>query len=129
MAVFPAIEPSSRSYDLGGFAAEQHQGAGGAGTRFLTGGDDPLGHELTLGYEGIDREEMRQIRRHRRGQYGGHVSFTLPAIILRGHPLEGILPADGRWKYAGPTPETQRGRNLYDVSVPLVYVGPEPPPV
>lgn len=126
MAVFPALEPTTRSYDLGGFSMSRAAGFGGGEVRFLHGGVDPLGHDAALGYELISGGELTEIRNHYREQDGVHVSFLLPAIIWQGHPVGGILPAGGRWRYAGPLEETHRSGNLYDVTVPLRYVGPEP---
>ena len=129
MASFPPLEPTTRSYDLGDFSMSRAAGFGGGEVRFLHGGDDPLGHDAELGYELISGAELAEIRNHYRGQDGGHVSFTLPAIIWQGHPAGGILPEEGRWRYAGPPDETHRNGDLYDVTVALRYVGPEPPSI
>jgi hypothetical protein len=102
---------------------------GGLDTRFMHGGADPIGHAAELGYEGISGAELALIRDHYRGQEGGHLSFLLPAIIWQGHPVGGILPTTGRWRYAGPPDETHRSGDLYDVVVALRHVGTEPPSV
>lgn len=127
-APFPELEPSKRSYDFGEFAMSATQGYGGGGVRFLHGGDEPLGHNVALDYDDISAEELALIRAHYRGQASAHVSFLLPDIIWRGHPVGGILPVDGRWKYAGSLEEGHKKGNSYNVRVPLKYVGPEPPP-
>ena len=129
MATFPALEPTTRSYDLGDFSMSRAAGFGGGEVRFLHGGDDPLGHDASLGYEAISGAELELIREHYRGQDGSHVSFTLPAIIWQGHPVGGIVPDGGRWRYAAPPEETHRSGDLYDVTVALRYVGTEPPSV
>jgi hypothetical protein len=129
VATVPALEPTTRSYDLGDFSMSRAAGFGGGEVRFLHGGDDPLGHDASLGYEAISGAELELIREHYRGQDGSHVSFTLPAIIWQGHPVGGIVPDGGRWRYAAPPEETHRSGDLYDVTVALRYVGTEPPSV
>ena len=126
MATFPSIEPSFRSYDMGGFAISRATFFGGINTRFLHGGPDPIGHVAELGYESISGAQLTLIRDHYRGQDGGHLSFLLPTIIWRGHPVGGILPTTGRWRYEGPPEETHRSGDVYDVSVALQLVGIEP---
>ena len=129
MAIFPEIEPSTRSYDLGDFTMSRVAGFGGGEVRFFHGGDDPIGHDATLTFELISGAELEEIREHYRGQDGGHVSFTLPAITWQGHPDGGILPEASRWKYTSPPEETHRSGDLYDVTVAIRYVGIEPPSV
>lgn len=128
MALFPALEPSTRSYVMGDFSMSRAAGFGGGDVRFLHS-EAELGHDATLTFEVISGTELALIREHYRGQDGGHLSFLLPAIIWQGHPAGGILPGTGRWRYAGPPEETHRSGDLYDVVVPLLYVGTEPPSV
>jgi hypothetical protein len=129
VAIFPALEPSTRTYDLGDFSMSRAAGFGGGEVRFMHAGADPIGHDASLGYELISGAELTLIRDHYRGQDGSHLSFQLPAIIWQGHPVGGILPTFGRWRYAGPPDETHRSGDLYDVTVSLRYVGTEPPSV
>lgn len=128
MADFPALEPSRRSYDFGFFLLSKSESLGSSGTRFLHG-ETAIGHQVSLLYENITHDEMLLIRIHRRGQNGGNISFLLPAIIWQGHPVGGILPVVGRWKYAGIVAENRRTNGNYDVTVPLQYVGIEPAPM
>lgn len=123
MAEFPALEPAGRGFDFGDFAMSEANAFGGGSMRF-THADEPLGHGLTLEYVEISDTDMTAIRDHYRGQQGGYLSFTLPAIIWQGHPgVDTIVPAVGRWKYAGPLEEDHRPGKLYNVTVSLVYVG------
>ena len=126
-APFPNLEPSRRSYDFGEFPTSTAQGYGGGGVTFLHGGDDPINHEAVLDYDNRTAAELALIRSHYRGQSGEHVSFVLPDIIWRGHPVEGILPTDGRWKYATELQEGHGKTGRDSVRVVLQYVGPEPP--
>ena len=123
MAIFPALEPYRRSYDFGDFAMSEVSAFGGGSVRF-THADEPLGHRLTLEYLEISDADITAIRTHYRGQQGGYLSFTLPAIIWQGHPdVETMVPASGRWKYASELEEQHLRGKLYDVTVSLQYVG------
>lgn len=123
MAAFPALEPYGRSFDFGDFAMSEANAFAGSSMRF-THSDEALGHGLTLEYLEISEADMTTIREHYREQQGGYLSFTLPAIIWQGHPdVETLVPAAGRWKYAGPLEETHLPGKLYNVSVALQYVG------
>ena len=123
MAAFPALEPYGRSFDFGDFAMSETNAFAGGSIRF-THSDEALGHGLTLEYLEISEADMDAIRDHYRERQGGYLSFTLPAIIWQGHPdVETLVPAVGRWKYAGPLEEQHLPGKLYNVSVPLQYVG------
>ena len=123
MATFPALEPYGRSFDFGDFAMSEANPVAGGPTRF-SHSDEALGHGLTLEYLEISEADMDAIRDHYRERQGGYLSFTLPAIIWQGHPdVETLVPAVGRWKYAGPLEEQHLPGKLYNVSVPLQYVG------
>lgn len=124
MATFPAIEPTTRSYDFGDYAMSEANAFAGGSMRFLHA-DEPLGNGLTLDYQEISQADMDTIRTHYRTQEGGYLSFELPAIVWLGHPTNTtIAPATARWKYAAPLEEEHLQGKLYNVSIPLQYVGP-----
>jgi hypothetical protein len=123
MAVFPALEPDERSFDLGDFPMSKAAGFGGGEVRFNHAAT-AVGHELGLTY--LDRNDaaLESIRDHYRGQDGGHVSFTLPAIIWQGHGVSfDLVPTTGRWVYVGPPDETHKRGGIHDVAVQLRFVG------
>jgi hypothetical protein len=123
MADFPALEPYGRSFDFGDFAMSEANAFAGGSMRF-THSDEALGHGLSLQYLEISDANMTAIRDHYREQQGGYLSFELPAIIWQGHlSVETIVPAVGRWKYAGPLEEEHLPGKLFNVTVPLQYVG------
>jgi len=123
MAQFPTLEPYGRSFDFGDFAMSEANAFAGGSMRF-SHSDEALNHSLTLEYLEISDADMKAIRDHYREQQGGYLSFTLPAIIWQGHlDAETIVPAAGRWKYAGPLEEEHLHGKLYNVTVALQYVG------
>ena len=123
MPAFPALEPISRGYDFGDFGMSEANAFSGGSMRF-SHSDVALGHGLTLEYAQISEADMTAIRNHYRGQQGGYLSFTLPAIIWQGHPdRETLVPIAGRWKYTEPPEEQHMQGKLYDVTVSLQYVG------
>jgi hypothetical protein len=129
MADFPAIEPTTRSFDLGEFSTSAFSTVAGGDVYFLHG-EESFGHVLELTFERITEAEMKAIRAHYRGQDGDHVSFELPPIILQGHPDEGLLPIGGRWVYAAmPDEDHNKGGKRHNVTVPLRFVGYELPSV
>jgi hypothetical protein len=124
VAAFPAIEPDGRSYDFGEFAMSEANGVGGGAQRF-SHANTPLGHQLTLEYVERSEAEITLIRNHYRACQGSYLAFRLPGIIWRGHStVATLVPVSGRWKYAGEPEEEHLRARIYNVSVPLQYVGP-----
>ena len=123
MALFPALEPSTRSYVMGDFSMSRAAGFGGGDVRFLHS-EAELGHDLALTFLDRSDDDLASIREHYRGQDGGHVSFQLPAIIWQGHSTDSdVVPITGRWVYAGPPEEIHGNGGIHDVTVALRYVG------
>jgi hypothetical protein len=119
MAAFPALEPLTRQYTFGSFALTEEPSAS-AGTIRFRHATIPAAYELTLGYEHLTDGEAELIRRHYDTQDGGHISFTLPAIIWKGHGFSGnIAPVGMRWRYTTPPEETQRSAGFVTLSVSL----------
>ena len=123
MAVFPPLEPDTRAFDFGDFPMSRAGGIGGGEVRF-NHADEATGHGLTLSFLDRSDAELESIREHYRGQDGGHVSFTLPAIIWQGHGDDfALVSSAGRWKYTGPPEEVHKRGGIHDVTVSLEYVG------
>lgn len=126
MAVFPSLEPDTRSFDLGEFPVSRAVSLSGDETRF-SHGREATGHDLTLTFLDRSDADVAAIRDHYRGQDGGHVSFRLPAIIWQGHSTDSdVVPINGRWKYASRPEETHKNGGIHDVTVALQYVGASP---
>jgi hypothetical protein len=123
MEVFPAIEPSDRSFDMGDFPTTTAASFNGDEVRFNHGAE-AVDHDLTITFLRRSDSVLEQIREHYRGQSGGHVSFQLPPIIWQGHSTDSdIVPIIGRWKYAGAPEERHRKGGRHDIVVRLQYVG------
>lgn len=122
MAQFPALEPKTRSYNLG-FYAVTEQPAWSTGAVRFRHGTTPQGHRLTLGYELLTATEAAQIRDHYRGQLGGLLPFILPSIIWAGQAsTTGPVASGVLWRYASEPEETHRIGSLVDLSVDLEAV-------
>jgi hypothetical protein len=120
MAMFPALSPSSRRYDLGIFPVTVEPSFAGGSVRFLHGRRSS-GHTLELQYENLTQTESALIRDHYRGQQNGLLAFLLSAEVWAGNPF---LPWIGVtavvWKYAAPPEENQKSGGYVDMTVSLV---------
>lgn len=120
MADFPTMEPDSRSYDFGTFAASEVAAAGGGMSRFMHSSLFS-GLSLQLSYVRLSEATMQLLRDHYATQNGDGYSFALPAIIWRGHSSSSlIVSAETLWKYGGAIDEAHQGGGYYDATVPLV---------
>lgn len=119
MAIFPALEPATRQYTFGSFALTEEPSPS-AGTVRFRHSSIPAAYELMLGYEHLTDAEATLIRNHYGVQAGGFISFTLPAIIWKGHTFAGnIAPVGMRWRYTAPPEEVQRSAGYVNLSVSL----------
>lgn len=123
MAIFPAIEPASRSYDLGAFPLTEQPSLSAGVVRFRHG-TDATDYRLQLEYVYLSDAEATQIRTHFQGQAGTHRSFQLPATIWKGHSFSGnVFPVGTRWRYADAPEETHHENSQYSMAVDLVSDG------
>jgi hypothetical protein len=120
MATFPALRPSSRRYNFGGYPTTEERGFGGGSVRF-SHGTTASAHTLELGFELLSAAEAKLLRDHYREQQGGYLPFSLSAQAWAGHTSQtDLVPTTTLWTYAQPSEESHRGGGLYDVSVQLV---------
>lgn len=122
MAIFPAIPPNTRGYDLAGDfpGAIEETWPPGTEVRFRFGSDPALaaGLVLELGWLTLTSSQAQQIRDHHAGQMGGTIPFALPAVITQGHDPQ-LVPVNHQWRYTSPPTETQRPGGRVDVTVRL----------
>ncbi len=119
MSTFPELEPATREYTFGSFALTEEPSPSAGIIRFRHA-TIPAAYELTLGYEHLTDAEATLIRTHYGVQAGGFMSFTLPAIIWKGHSYTGnVVPSGMRWRYAAPPEETHRSAGYVNLSVSL----------
>jgi hypothetical protein len=123
MATFPALEPATRSYDLGAFPLTE-QASISAGTVRFRHGTTATNFSLQLEYIYLSDAEAAQIRTHFQGQGGSYRSFMLPPIIWKGHTSSGnVFPVGTRWRYAEAPEETHQSGGLVNVAISLISDG------
>jgi len=123
MATFPAIEPASRSYDLGAFPLTE-QASISAGTVRFRHGTTATNFTLQLEYVYLSDALATVLRNHFQEQSGTYRSFQLPSIIWKGHTFSGnVFPTTTRWRYADTPEETHLSGGLVNVTLSLVSDG------
>lgn len=123
MAEFPALEPNSRSYDVGVFPLTEQPSLSAGTVRFLHG-TQAYDLRLTLGYVQLSDSDAAQLRTHYQLQGGGYRPFMLPPIIWKGHTFSGnVFPFTTQWRYADTFEETHHETGRYSMSVSLVSDG------
>ena len=78
MSVFPAIVPSSRTYDLGVHALDQRGDLSGAEVRFLRS-IVATRHTLELTFDELTKQEAEKILAHYNAVRGSSIAFTIDA--------------------------------------------------
>jgi len=119
MTAFPSLNPQSRSFTPGQYAASQ--------VKTLFGGEVSVRRTnasvssfLRLSFTSGNTDEQDEIFSH----YAIHnrfQAFDVPAVVLLGSEL--TFPTDYQWIYAGP-PEVSYEPGLITVSVELELVPP-----
>ena len=117
MATFPAIEPHSRSYSLGGQPVAMSLDLA------VLLGSEPVDLTLTLGWTSILPAVAAQITSHYQGQRGPTRPFALPVEAWRDHAtVHEVLPVGQLWRYApgaGPEP-LPAGAGLVNLTVNFI---------
>ncbi len=123
MAIFPAIEPASRSYDLGAFPLTEQPSLSAGVVRFRHG-TTATDYRLQLGYVYLSDAEATEIRTHFQSQGGTYRPFQLPSAIWKGHSFSGnVFPVGTRWRYADAPEETHHEIGRYSMTINLVSDG------
>jgi len=116
MAIFPALEPIGRRYNLGAHPVTV-QAYPAADVRFLHG-NTATGATMELIYTDLSQAEAALIRSHYRGQQGSLLPFDLSPEALNGNDGS-MFPVLGQWRYTSAPQESQRDAGLVDVTVQL----------
>ncbi len=117
MAIFPALEPTTREYTFGVFPLTEEPSASAGIIRFRHAAI-PASYQLTLGYSYLSEAAANLIRTHYGTQAGGFISFTLPSTVWKGHTFSAnIAPLGMLWRYAEPPEETHEQLGRYSMSV------------
>ena len=105
MATFPAIKPSSRSFNPGDYPTQRYRTMSGA-TWKRNFGSTRVGMALNLEFLNIPDEKTAAILQHYNGEGGTINRFPVPGEIWAGMStaLEGLanVPANVQWAYAEP---------------------------
>ena len=123
MATYPALEPATRSYDLGAFPLTEQPSLSAGVVRFRHS-VAATDYRLQLGYIYLSDAEATEIRTHFQSQGGTYRSFQLPSIIWKGHTFSGnVFPVGTRWRYADTPEETHQSGGLVNMTISLVSDG------
>lgn len=102
--VFPAIIPTSASYDFGMMNITEEQTVSGP-VRFRHS-TDTVNYSLTLDYNALQQPEVTELRNHYLAAKGTHLRFRAPTEIWG---LPQIANENSTYRYAGPPEEQQFG--------------------
>ena len=129
---FPALIPSTRTYAAAEYPNTAHPTLRGGETR-VRHSNQPVGGVLGLSFLSAPPASKESVVAHYGETKGGFFSFTLPPeVFFEDDDLEAFTLADHLWIYASrpsiedvPIPDGTPS-NLYNISVELVSVPPEP---
>lgn len=122
---FPALAPSSRSYQAGDWPVKTYTALSGDEIR-IRYGNRRSGARLSLSYSNIPDTQAEQFLDHYAETLGTFRSFSLPiaaSIGWRG-TVDALSPGTGgaSYRYAGPPEVTSVRPGISNVSVELVGV-------
>ena len=100
MAVFPSLEPTSRSLVYGDYPQLTHEGLSGGDVRFLQG-TDRIAQRLSLGYEYLPETQAQSLLDHYQGQQGSIIPFDLSSSVWAGYSAAPVSSSDYQWRYVG----------------------------
>ena len=123
MADFPALKPTSRSFQLGQYPIKTYRALSGAVVR-RSFGNRPFGYTLELEFANVPEATVNSICDHYNGQGGGTLGFTVPTEVFAGYSstLQGKVrtPAGIEWLYVEPPSVTSVIKDISSVTVRLV---------
>jgi len=131
MTAFPALIPSTRTYNPGEYPITPHPLLSGSEIR-VRHSNTVLGVRLRLTFAAVSSDDVVAVRNHYNGRQGGFLPFAIPDELLSGVAIPAdFTPAGHQWVYAsrpsvvdvpiaGDTPT-----NRHDLVVELVTVPPE----
>jgi hypothetical protein len=105
MANFPALQPTSRAFQLGQYPIKTYRAMSGAVVR-RSFGNRAFGYTLDLQFENVSESIVNAIVNHYNGQQGGTIGFAIPAEVFAGYSgtlQSQFLYVPGiEWLYAEP---------------------------
>lgn len=125
MAVFPALNPASRSFTPGTYPNSGYDGLSGVSNR-TRNSNVMLGSQLRLSFAAISEADMLAILAHYKGQRGSFESFPLPSIVWNGGGDASNYQLTGYgWIYNEPPTVVDYPCGFHDVDLTLETVPPE----
>jgi hypothetical protein len=125
MAIFPALQPSTRTFTPGRYPHSEIPTLSGLQTRVRTS-NVLLDQRLRLTFTALTEAEMLSIRTHYLGQQGRFLSFTIPNELLSGTTTpSSFTPTGYSWIYADRPQIQDIGLQRYTVTLELSTVPPE----
>lgn len=123
MANFPALKPTSRSFQLGQYPIKTYRAMSGAVVR-RSFGNKAFGYTLDLQFENVPEETVNTIIDHYNGQQGGTIGFVVDAAVFAGYSntLQSKVryPAGIEWLYAEPPSVSSVLGGISSVTVKLI---------
>ena len=100
---FPALAPSSRTYDPGNWPVKTYNSVSGVEVR-LRYGDKRFNAKLSLQYQNIPDTSADDFLAHYESQFGTYKSFTLPSEVVAGWTGSTYIPNQStmKFRYSGP---------------------------
>jgi len=126
MTAYPAIAPSSRSYQAGDWPVKTFNAQDGAEVRILYG-DKRFGHTLDLTYQNIPDTQAEEFMLHYFSVQGTYQTFALPTSSGVAKGWEGNLSFYNagyltQWRYAGPPVLTSVRPGVSTVEIRFIAV-------
>ena len=123
MANFPALKPSTRSFQLGQYPVKTYRAMSGAVVR-RSFGNKAFGYTLDLEFANIPEATVNTIIDHYNGQQGGTLGFAIATAVFAGYTvtLQGKVrnPSGIEWLYAEPPSVSSVIAGISTVTVKLV---------
>lgn len=124
MALFPALQPSSRVFSPGDYPHTSFPTMSGKANR-VRHSTVMLGSRLQLSFVAISQTDMLAIKAHYDVQQGTYLSFPLPAILTDGLTAADFTLTGYAWRYVEPPQVEDFCPQLHTVSVVLESLPPE----
>lgn len=123
---FPALKPTSRSFDSGNYPVKTFKAQSGAEVRILYG-DKKSGSKLSLTYENITDDQAAQFLTHFDETKGTYSTFAIDLATRAGWqpstaPFGFRIGTGAAWRYEGPPEITTVHPGISTVRVELVSV-------
>ena len=122
MSLFPALQPSSRTFRAGTIPVSSFKSLSGKETRIILG-DTALGHSVNLSFANVSETVAGEILTHWTATKGIALAFTLPADVWAGWTAyTTAVPSNQTWRYDGAPNVVAVSPSIMNVSVQLISV-------